>query len=101
MWNPSITILPFVLVVLLAWSMSCGEAWALPVGAGVATFLVQTHVSYGFITAAVVAAGLRRRGDHGVATTCATRHHRDRDALVVRMGGGHTAPARRRSGYRS
>jgi hypothetical protein len=71
-WNPSITILPFVLVVLLAWSISCGEAWALPVGAGVGTFLVQTHVSYGFTTATVLAAGLvgaaitlwrRRTGD--------------------------------------
>ena len=57
----------------LAWSMSCGEAWALPVGAGVATFLVQTHVSYGFTTAAVAGRRPRRRGDHGVATTCATR----------------------------
>ena len=71
-WNPSITILPFVLLVLLAWSISCGEAWALPVGAGVGTFLVQTHVSYGFTTATVLAAGLvgaaitlwrRRSGD--------------------------------------
>ena len=57
-WNPSITILPFVLVVLLAWSISCGEAWARPGGAGVGTFLVQTHVSYGFTTATVLAAGL-------------------------------------------
>jgi len=70
-WNPSITILPFVLVVLLAWSTSCGEAWALPVGVGVATFLVQTHVSYGVTTAAVLVAGVvgaaitlwRRRAD--------------------------------------
>ncbi len=76
-WNPSITILPFVLLAFLAWSMSCGEAWALPVGVGVATFLVQTHVSYGFTTAAIVAAGVvgaaitgwRRRAD---------AHHRDR-----------------------
>jgi hypothetical protein len=70
-WNPSITVLPFVLLLLLAWSMSCGEAWALPVTAGVGTFLVQTHVSYGFVTAAAIAAGLvgaaitgwRRRSD--------------------------------------
>ncbi|HEX4528716.1 MAG TPA: hypothetical protein VIA11_04815 [Acidimicrobiia bacterium] len=69
-WNPSITILPFVLLVLLAWSISCGEAWALPVGAGVGTFLVQTHVSYGLTTVTVLAGGLvgaaitrwRRRG---------------------------------------
>ena len=70
-WNPNITVLPFVLLVLLAWSMSCGEAWALPWTAGVGTFLVQTHVSYGFVTLTAVGAGLvggaitlwRRRGD--------------------------------------
>jgi hypothetical protein len=72
-WNPNITVLPFVLLVLVVWSMSCGEAWALPVTAGVATFLVQTHVSYGFVTVAAVGAGLvgaaitvrRRRADAG------------------------------------
>ena len=31
-WNPVITVLPFVLLVLVAWSMACAEAWALPVG---------------------------------------------------------------------
>ena len=85
-WNPSITILPFVLVVLLAWSISCGEAWALPVGAGVGTFLVQTHVSYGFTTATVLTAGLvgagitlwRRRTDE---------RHRDYLQWWFRMGG--------------
>jgi hypothetical protein len=85
-WNPSITILPFVLVVLLAWSISCGEAWAVPVGAGVGTFLVQTHVSYGVTTATVLAAGLvgaaitlwRRRADE---------QHRDRIRWWLRMAG--------------
>jgi hypothetical protein len=69
-WNPNITVLPFLLLVLLVWSMTCGEAWALPVTAFVATFLVQSHVSYGFVTAAAVGAGivgalitLRRRRD--------------------------------------
>ena len=76
--------LPFVLLVLVAWSMSCGEAWAWPVAAGVGTFLVQTHVSYGFVTLAVVAAGLvgaavtvwRRRAD---------AHHPERRRSWLRM----------------
>ena len=76
-WNPNITVLPFVLLVFLAWSMSCGDAWALPLAAGVGTFLVQTHVSYGFVTLVAIAAGLvgaavtgwRRRSD---------AHHADR-----------------------
>ena len=76
-WNPLITVLPFVLLVFVAWSASCGEAWALPVGVAVATFLVQTHVSYGLVAAVLLLAGLggaaitlwRRRND---------AHHRDR-----------------------
>jgi hypothetical protein len=70
-WNPLITVLPFVLLVLLAWSMSCAEAWALPAGFAVATFLVQTHVGYGLVAAALLLAGIagaavtawRRRSD--------------------------------------
>jgi hypothetical protein len=57
-WNPYITVLPFVLLVFLAWSMSSGDAWALPIGAAVATFLVQTHVSYGLVSATVLGAGV-------------------------------------------
>jgi hypothetical protein len=83
-WNPSITVLPFVLLALLAWSMSCGEAWALPLAAGVGTFLVQTHVSYGLLTVTLVGAGLvggivtawRRRADE---------HHQERRRSWLRM----------------
>ena len=83
-WNPNITVLPFVLLVLVAWSMSCGEAWALPLAAGVGTFLVQTHVSYGFVTLTVVAAGLL-----GAAVTVwrrrADAHHPERRRSWLRM----------------
>ncbi|MFN8027586.1 MAG: hypothetical protein U0W40_14875 [Acidimicrobiia bacterium] len=48
-WNPSITVLPLALLVFLAWTASAGDVWAVPVAAGVASFLVQTHVSYGLI----------------------------------------------------
>jgi hypothetical protein len=45
-WNCFITTLPFALLIFLAWSLWCGEAWALPLAAGVATFLAQTHVGF-------------------------------------------------------
>jgi hypothetical protein len=70
-WNPFITLLPFVLLAFVVWSLSCGEAWALPAGVAVATFLVQTHVSYGLVAVALLLAGAvgaaittwRRRAD--------------------------------------
>ena len=83
-WNPLITVLPFVLLVLVAWSMSCAEAWALPVGVVVATFLVQTHVGYGLVATALLLAGVvgaaitawRRRSDG---------HHAERVRSWLRM----------------
>lgn len=45
-WVPSVTVLPFGLLVLLAWEATAGKAWALPVGAGVASFCVQTHAGF-------------------------------------------------------
>ena len=45
-WNPFVTVLPFSLFVLLTWTMTCGETWALPVGVAVASFCIQTHVGY-------------------------------------------------------
>ena len=53
-WNPWVTILPFALMLLLAWAFACADFWALPVLAGVSTFLVQTHVAYVGPVAAVV-----------------------------------------------
>ena len=42
-WNPSVTLIPFVLVLLLAWSVACRDWWAAP-WLVVASFEVQTHV---------------------------------------------------------
>jgi hypothetical protein len=43
-WNPSVTLLAFVAVLLLAWSIACRDWWAAPWLALVASFAVQTHV---------------------------------------------------------
>jgi len=56
-WNPYVTVLPFGLLVLLTWAMTTGEAWALPVGVGVASFCVQTHVGYAPIAIPLVVWG--------------------------------------------
>lgn len=45
-WNPYLPVLPFGLLIFLVWEMTAGSAWALPVAAAVATFVVQTHVGY-------------------------------------------------------
>jgi hypothetical protein len=56
-WNPYVVVLPFALVLFLVWEMACGQSWALPVGAVVATFCTQTHVGYAPLTLPLVAAG--------------------------------------------
>jgi hypothetical protein len=45
-WNCFVTTLPFGLLIFLSWAMWRGEAWALPVGVGVASFLAQSHVGF-------------------------------------------------------
>jgi hypothetical protein len=56
-WNPYIAVLPFGLLVYLTWAMTCGKAWALPIGVGVASFCVQTHVGYAPLAAPLLAWG--------------------------------------------
>lgn len=52
-WNPYITILPFVALVFCAWSIACGDRWAVPAWAVIASFLVQTHLGYLPVTVAL------------------------------------------------
>lgn len=57
-WNPHVTVLPFLLLAFLAWSVGCGDRWALPAGAAVASFLVQAHVGYALPVAVLAVGGL-------------------------------------------
>jgi hypothetical protein len=54
--NLVIVVLPYGLLLFLTWAMTCREAWALPAGALVASYLAQTHV--GFLVLAVPLAAL-------------------------------------------
>ena len=59
-YNLTLTVFPFVLLAFVAWSIWAGETWAIPVGAFVASFLVQTHVA--FLALAVPLYGLGLAG---------------------------------------
>jgi hypothetical protein len=52
-WNPSITVLPFALAVLLAWSAWEGDRLALPILAFVGSFLVQSHIGFAALVLAL------------------------------------------------
>jgi hypothetical protein len=47
MVNPSLAVLPFTLLLFLAWSVACGEYRLLPLMVLVASFVVQAHFSVG------------------------------------------------------
>ena len=57
-WNLHITTLPFALLVLLTWSLACGDRWAMPAVAVVVSFLAQTHVGFLPVAFALGAWGL-------------------------------------------
>ena len=52
-WVLPITVLPFGLFCVLAWAMTDGRIWSLPLAAIVLSFLVQTHIGYVAIAAPV------------------------------------------------
>jgi hypothetical protein len=57
-WNSSAPLVPFVLLVFLAWSLACGEAEWLPLTVLVASFIVQTHLTFLAATLGALAVGL-------------------------------------------
>ena len=57
-WNNFVVVFPFALLVLLVWSMSCGETWALWMAVVVASFLAQTHVGFVPLAGALLGWGI-------------------------------------------
>ena len=80
-WQPHSLLLPFLAFVVLVWALTAGEAGALPWAAGLASLILQTHLSYAVVVP-VLAVG-------SVAPTGARRGARVR---------GRLAPARHRPG---
>jgi len=60
-WTPRIVVLPFLAFVAAAWAWTTGERRALPIAAGLGTFVVQTHVSMTLPVAAIGAVALALR----------------------------------------
>ena len=45
-WQPHAMLLPFLLFLVLIWSLACGDLVMLPFAVGVASLVLQTHLSY-------------------------------------------------------
>jgi hypothetical protein len=75
-WNPSAGLFPFTLLIFLCWSLACGDYRLLAPTVLVASFTVQTHLTYLPPTLGLLAVGLgglavgaiarRRRGAPGL-----------------------------------
>ncbi len=57
-WQPHVVLIPFLLFLVLVWSMTSGDLAAVPVAAGVGSFIVQTHLSYAFLVPALAGWGM-------------------------------------------
>ena len=57
-WQPHALLLPFLGFLFLAWGLAEGDLLLLPIGVGVGTFLVQTHVSYSYLVPALGLVGV-------------------------------------------
>jgi hypothetical protein len=57
-WNPAATLFPFLLLIFLCWSLACGRWRLLPVTVLVASFCVQTHLTYLAPALGMLAVGL-------------------------------------------
>lgn len=83
-WNPYMTVLPFGLAVFLAWSLTAGDSWALPLAVGVTSFVAQAHVGYVVLAVPLLAFGalslfIRVRRSGGVGQ----RHSLKRASIVA------------------
>jgi hypothetical protein len=57
-WQPHSMLLPFLFFMVLAWSMAAGDWAALPWAALVASYIIQTHLSYAVLVPGLVAFGV-------------------------------------------
>lgn len=57
-WSPHSVLLPFLLFLVVVWSVACGDRVALPVAAAAGSLVIQTHLSYAFLVPALGAWGV-------------------------------------------
>ena len=87
-WQPHALLLPFWCLLLMLWALAAGDLIMAPFVVGIASLLVQTHLSYVYVvsligaaTVVMVAVGLRRTAKVGGADWDATRYSLGRAAL--------------------
>ena len=71
-WQPHSLLFPFLFLLVLVWSMADGDLAAVPWAAGVASVIVQTHVSYAVLLPVLVLVGLA-----GLAAATLSARRRD------------------------
>ena len=57
-WNPSAPLLPFTLLIFLAWSVACGDFRLLPLTVLVGSFVAQCHLIFAFPAFGALAVGV-------------------------------------------
>lgn len=57
-WQPHVLILPFLCFLFVVWSLRCGDAAVLPLGALVGSLLLQSHLSYALLVPALALWGV-------------------------------------------
>jgi hypothetical protein len=86
-WNPSAGLWPLTLLIFLCWSVACGDYKLLPLTVVVASFTVQTHLTYLPPTLALLAVGLG-----GLAVGAIVRRRRQRKATATQTEGSEGSP---------
>ena len=73
-WNPHVAVLPFALLVVLAWDAACGGRRSLPWAAAVGSFCVQSHAGYAPVVLALGAGAIvGLAATHRARRGCRTR----------------------------
>ncbi|MFP5321241.1 MAG: hypothetical protein ACLGIC_05260 [Acidimicrobiia bacterium] len=92
-WQPHSMLLPFLALVVLAVALAAGDSWALPWAVGIASHLVQTHLSYAVVAPGVLLAALvwavvavRRRPTDGTDVRSARTELRRAMLVAVLVG---------------
>lgn len=57
-WQPHSLLLPFMGFLVLVWALVAGQPWALPWAAGVASLIVETHLSYAVLVPGLAVLGV-------------------------------------------